>query len=308
MQIIDLDESNIIFNVDAITFGNFDGFHLAHQKLINKCLEFKTSGVLLFKNHTLENLQNDNFKYILSTQDKIDILEKMNVDYCFVKSFDKSFSSLDPIDFLKYIKSRTNFSNLIVGKDSRFGINASGSVEDLQKLSNKFDYKLYILDNQFSDNVEIRSTTIRNYITNGNIEKANNLLFRPYSIKGTVINGKHRGRNLGFPTANITSNGYILPYSAVYYTNVIYNSKVYKGITSVGENLTYSENDMKIETNLLDFKGDLYGKELILVFLKKIRENVKFNSENELIENLKNDYNFAKNQILDLQYENYMVK
>ena len=100
---------------------------------------------------------------------------------------------------------------------------------------------------------------------------------------------------------------YIIPAAGVYYTNVIYDNKLYKGITSVGENLTYDEHDVKIETHILDFKGDLYGKNLTLVFINKIRNNIKFNSEIELINKLKSDYNFAKNQDLDLQLQDYMI-
>lgn len=307
MQIIDLDKDNVKINIDAITLGNFDGLHLAHQKLINKCVSLGKSGVIIFKSHTSEVLEYANFKNILTTDDKINILKRMNVDYCLIKSFDKAFLSLKPVEFLTYVKEHTNFKNLVVGKDFKFGINASGNVSTLEDFQKVFNYKLYTIDDQFIKNVPIRSTTIRKFLMSGDVENANSMLYRPFSIKGVVVDGKHRGRNLGYPTANLECKQYIIPAAGVYYTNVIYDNKLYKGITSVGENLTYDEHDVKIETHILDFKGDLYGKILTLVFIKKIRDNVKFNSEIELINKLKSDYNFAKNQDLDLQLQDYMI-
>ena len=307
MQIIDLDKDNVKINIDAITLGNFDGLHLAHQKLINKCVSLGKSGVIIFKSHTSEVLEYANFKNILTTDDKINILKRMNVDYCLIKSFDKAFLSLKPVEFLTYVKEHTNFKNLVVGKDFKFGINASGNVSTLENYQKVFNYKLYIIDDQFINGVPIRSTTIRKFLMSGEIENANSMLYRPFSINGIVIDGKHRGRNLGYPTANLECKEYIIPAAGVYYTNVIYDNKLYKSITSIGENLTYDEHDIKIETHILDFKGNLYGKELTLVFIKKIRDNVKFNSEIELINKLKSDYNFAKNQDLDLQLQDYMI-
>ena len=307
MQIIDLDKDNVKINIDAITLGNFDGLHLAHQKLINKCVSLGKSGVIIFKSHTSEILEDDKFKNILITDDKINLLRRMNVDYCLIKSFDKAFLSLKPEEFLDYVKEHTNFKNLVVGKDFKFSINASGNVSTLENYQKIFNYKLYIINDQFINGVPIRSTTIRKFLINGEIENANSMLYRPFSINGVVIDGKHRGRNLGYPTANLECKEYIIPAAGVYYTNVIYDNKLYKGITSIGENLTYDEHDVKIETHILDFKGDLYGRELTLVFIKKIRDNVKFNSEIELINKLKSDYNFAKNQDLDLQLQDYMI-
>ena len=307
MQIIDLDKDNVKINIDAITLGNFDGLHLAHQKLINKCVSLGKSGVIIFKSHTSEILEDDKFKNILITDDKINLLRRMNVDYCLIKSFDKAFLSLKPEEFLDYVKEHTNFKNLVVGKDFKFGINASGNVSTLENYQKIFNYKLYIINDQFINGVPIRSTTIRKFLINGEIENANSMLYRPFSINGVVIDGKHRGRNLGYPTANLECKEYIIPAAGVYYTNVIYDNKLYKGITSIGENRTYDEHDVKIETHILDFKGDLYGRELTLVFIKKIRDNVKFNSEIELINKLKSDYNFAKNQDLDLQLQDYMI-
>lgn len=307
MQIIDLDKENTKLYIDAITLGNFDGLHLAHQALINKCVGLGKSGVVIFKSHTSEVLESNRFKNILTMNDKIKLLNKMNVDFCLIKSFDKEFLSLKPKDFLTYIKEKTYFKNLIVGNDFKFGVNASGDVSILEKFQEEFDYKLHIIDDQFINGIPIRSTTIRGFLLNGEIEKANLLLYRPYSIRGIIVDGKHRGRILGYPTANLKCKEYIIPASGVYYTNIIYKNQLYKGITSIGENLTYDEHEVKIETHILDFNGNLYGEELVLVFLNKIRDNVKFDSETQLINKLKSDYNFAKNQDLDLQLQDYMI-
>lgn len=307
MQIIDLDKNDTKLYIDAITLGNFDGLHLAHQALINMCTGLGKSGVIIFKSHTSKVLESNKFRNILTMNDKINLLNKMNVDFCLIKSFDKEFLSLKPEEFLTYIKEKTHFKNLIVGNDFKFGINASGDVSILEKFQEEFNYKLHIIDDQFINGIPIRSTTIRRFLFHGEIEKANLLLYRPYSIRGIVVDGKHRGRNLGYPTANLDCKEYIIPSPGVYYTNVIYKNQLYKGITSIGENLTYDEHEIKIETHILDFNGNLYGEELTLVFLSKIRDNVKFTSEIQLINKLKGDYNFAKKQDLDLQLQDYMI-
>lgn len=146
MQIIDLDKDNVKINIDAITLGNFDGLHLAHQKLINKCVSLGKSGVIIFKSHTSEVLEDDKFKNILTMEDKIYLVKRMNVDYCLIKSFDKDFLSLNPKEFLNYVKEHTNFKNLVVGNDFKFGINASGDVSTLKNFQAVFNYKLYIID------------------------------------------------------------------------------------------------------------------------------------------------------------------
>ncbi|MDU7501213.1 MAG: riboflavin kinase, partial [Finegoldia magna] len=215
MQIIDLDKDNVKINIDAITLGNFDGLHLAHQKLINKCVSLGKSGVIIFKSHTSEILEDDKFKNILITDDKINLLRRMNVDYCLIKSFDKAFLSLKPEEFLDYVKEHTNFKNLVVGKDFKFGINASGNISTLKNFQKVFNYKLYIIDDQFINGVPIRSTTIRKFLMSGEIENANSMLYRPFSINGVVIDGKHRGRNLGYPTANLECKEYIIPAAGV---------------------------------------------------------------------------------------------
>ncbi|WP_297813744.1 bifunctional riboflavin kinase/FAD synthetase [uncultured Finegoldia sp.] len=307
MQIIDLDKENPKLNIDSITLGNFDGFHIAHQKLIEKCVNIGKSAVIIFKTHTTQSLKDNNFKYILSTQDKINILSKFKVNYCLLKSFDAKFLSLTPDEFLQYLKKITNFKNLVVGKDFKFGVDATGNVELLKSYSDIYNFKLFILNDQFIKEMPIRSTKIRELLSEGLINKANSMLYRPYSIKGKIVNGKHRGRTLGYPTANLKCENYFIPSFGVYYTNVIYNNKLYKGITSIGENLTYNEKEVKIETHILDFSGNLYNQEIILVFISKIRDNIKFDNEKELITSLEKDYNFAKKQNLHLQLNDYMV-
>ena len=290
------------FNKDAyIALGSFDGLHKGHLTLINKVIELskKNDGlsmVYTFKNHPLEIIDESKApKVIMDNDEKVSILEKEGIDISCLAKFDKKLMSIEPEEFIKTIIKKFNVKGIVVGFNYKFGFKNKGDVNLLKDLSKKLNFDLYVMNALEDEGVVVSSTFIRKLIKDGEINKATELLTRPYSIKGEVIHGKQLGRTIGFPTANLkTTENTVLPAMGVYYTNVELDGQIYKGITSVGNNPTVNGKTITVETNILGFSGDIYGKQIRVYFIERIRGNVKFNSLDELKNQLKNDKKFAE--------------
>lgn len=290
------------FNKDVyVALGSFDGLHKGHLTLINKVVELskKNDGlsmVYTFKNHPLEIIDESKApKVIMDNDEKLNILEKEGINISCLVKFDKKFMLIEPEEFIREIIEKFNVKAIVVGFNYKFGFKNKGDVNLLRDLSEKLNFDLYVMSALEDEGVVISSTFIRGLIKDGEINRATELLTRPYSIKGEVIHGKQLGRTIGFPTANlnITANT-VLPAMGVYYTNVELDGEIYRGITSVGNNPTVNGKTITVETNILDFSGDIYGKEIRVYFIERMRGNVKFNSLDELKNQLKSDKNFAE--------------
>ncbi|MDO5754794.1 MAG: bifunctional riboflavin kinase/FAD synthetase [Tissierellia bacterium] len=275
----------------AICLGNFDGMHRGHQQLMNRVIEkakekSMASSILLFTQHTQNTLKNADLPILTDLKDKINASKAM--DICFILEFDDEIRQKKGEEFISYLKKKTNFVDLFVGEDYRFGKNASSRVDDLKKLQIPFDFKLHTMEEYKVGGIPVRSTNIRRALDGGNILFANLLLGRDYAMKGKVVHGRGRGRSLGFPTANLETNYYI-PSTGVYRTLCIVEGKQYRAMTSIGTNKTFLEKELKIESYLMDFHGDLYGKEIKIIFKEYLRQNVKFKSKEALIQQLNKD-------------------
>lgn len=293
------------FNNSYIALGSFDGLHMGHLSLINKAIALakqnKGESILYnFKNHP-KTLINKNFspKLLLDNENKEKILYKMGIDYVYFEEFNEAFMKKSPEDFIKYICDKFKVKGIIVGFNYKFGYKNLGDVNLLRELQDKYGYKLYVMEACTYLNDVVSSTRIRNEFINGNIEIGNKMLTREYFLEGEVIHGKMLGRQIGFPTANIDySKDSLLPKEGVYYTNVLWNNKLYKGITSIGNTPTVKIENITVETFILDFNEDIYGDKIKVYFLKYIRGNVKFNSLDELIAQLNKDRIFAEKENL----------
>lgn len=286
-----------------IALGSFDGLHLGHMRLINKTIELARNSntksmVYTFKNHPLSIINIELApKLILDNDYKIQLLEKSGVDYLTFVEFDKTFMKLSPEDFIENLIKKYSVKGIVVGFNYRFGFKNLGDVGLLWTLSKIFKFELYIINPIKINGDIISSSRIRELICEGNIVKANNLLSRPFMLQGEVIKGKHLGNKIGFPTANLDySKTYVLPQGGVYYTAVEIKGIKYKGITNIGYNPTTNDNKLSIETYIIDFDKDIYGEKIRLFFLKKIRDEKKFNSLNELTAQLKKDKKYAMRQ------------
>lgn len=284
-----------------IALGSFDGLHLGHLSLVRKVksLAEENNGksiVFTFKNHprTFINI-NNKIELIMTNEEKINVLQKEDIDILAFKDFDEKIMKMMSDEFIKWLCKTYNVKGIVVGFNFKFGYKNLGDVELLKKFEEEYRYKLYVMEPFKSEGKTISSTTIRKELVDGNVRKAFNMLSRPYMLSGKVIDGKKLGRTIGFPTANLEINKQkVIPKKGVYYTNVKINEKIFKGITSVGNNPTVNGQELTVETYILDFSNNIYGKEINIYFIDRIRDEIKFNDIHELIEQLKKDKKFAE--------------
>ena len=283
-----------------VALGSFDGLHSGHLSLVNKIIELANENkgrsiVYTFKNHPRTLIKGATPpKLLMDNESKEEILEALGVDLIYFEEFNEEYMKLTPDGFIKYLCEKFKVKGIVVGFNYRFGYKNIGNIEMLKELSTKYGYELYVMEPCNYENEVISSTRIRNELLNGNVDKAMKMLNRPYIIKGKVVHGKKLGRTIGFPTANLDySKEALIPRKGVYYTNVQWQGKIYKGITSVGNNPTVNGDKLTIETYILDFNNDLYGHNIKVYFIKKIRDEKKFNSIDDLVIQLKKDKDYA---------------
>ena len=284
-----------------IALGSFDGLHLGHLSLVRKVRELaiKNGGksiVFTFKNHPRAFINNNNLELIMTNEEKLKVLECENINVVAFKDFDENIMKISPEDFVEWLCESYNVKGIVVGFNFKFGYKNLGDTELLEKLQKKYGYKLYIMNPYKLEDKIISSTYIRNLILDGNVKKAFLMLSRPYMLSGKVIHGKKLGRTIGFPTANLEINDKkVIPKKGVYYTNVDIEGKIFKGITSVGNNPTVNGKELTVETYILDFNNNIYEKEIKVYFIVRIRDEIKFNNIDELTKQLKKDKEVAEN-------------
>ena len=279
-----------------VALGSFDGLHIGHLSLINKVKELAKdnegkSMVFTFKNHPRTVIMaENNLDLLMTNREKIDILLNENVDILALKTFDKEVMKMDPEEFIKWLCNDYSIRGIVVGFNFRFGYKNLGDIDLLNELKEKYNYELYVMEPYIYEGDVVSSTRIRKEILNGNVAIDNKMLSRPYTINGNVVHGKKLGRQIGFPTANINLTGdKLIPKVGVYYTNVEVNGKIYKGITSIGNNPTVNGKELTIETYILDFDKYIYDEEIKLYFIDRIRDEMKFSGIDELVCQLKKD-------------------
>ena len=280
----------------VVTIGNFDGIHKGHQVLIEKATEYAKknnviSTVFTFNNHPVNYFKPNSIKNIITNNDKIKILKTMGVDYIINIPFDEYMTKISGYDFVKDILiDKLGAKKIIVGHDFTFARNKEGNIDLLKELSKKHGFLLEIVNPVKIDDIRISSSYIRKLILDGKVEDARKYLGRNYKLSGEVIHSKKLGRTIGFPTANISiDENIIIPKVGIYATKVYVNGTIYYGATNVGYNPTVNGNKLSIETNILEFNDDIYGKIITIEFLERIRDEKKFNGIEELKEQLQKD-------------------
>lgn len=287
----------------VIALGSFDGLHLGHMALIDEVKRLSAkfmckSMVVTFENHPL-NIINANAapKIIMSNELKMECLKESNIEILNLMKFDEELMKISPEIFMKKLVECYKPVAIVVGFNYRFGYKNLGDTELLNKLGKDLGFQVHIVNPVKYNKEVISSTRIRGLIKEGEIIVANKLLGHCFALEGIVIKGKQIGRTIGFPTVNLdydTSN--ITPKGGVYYSNVSYGEKMYKGITNVGYNPTVNGNKLSIETNIIGFHENIYGKRVTIYFIKRIRDEKKFNSIEELKFQLEKDKNSVKKE------------
>ncbi len=281
--------------------GNFDGVHLGHQKLIDECKRHGyKSAVLTFYPHPSVFIKKiSNYPLITPLEQKVDVISRLGIDYLIVVDFNEEFMNLPKEGFIELLK-KLNIKACVCGYDFTFGKKAEGNITDLAKEFEFYEVKKYTLDN-----IRVSSTYIRELLTDGNVKEAKRLLGRYYSIKGKVKYGNQKGRTIGFPTANIDYKNYYLPKNGVYFVNVKIGSNLYLGFCNIGHNPTFNfTEDKRFEVHIFNFDEDIYDEQIDIIFIDRLRDEIKFNNKEELLEQLKKD----KKSALEIAGEMYYTK
>lgn len=292
-----------IFKVDEFpetvcAIGFFDGIHKGHQQVIQAAVKEAKhknmeSAVITFHPHPSAVLRNEGkeVKYITPIKEKQEILQQLNVDRLYIIKFNHELSQLSPQVFIDHFIKGLHIKHLIAGFDFTFGYKGQGNMKDMSKYA-KGSFTTKTIHQVSQDYEKISSTKIRECLTSGRIEIVNQLLGRPFYIKGVVIDGDKRGRTIGFPTANLKVDPDVLyPASGVYAVQVFYKGNIHNGIANIGIKPTFKSDQLKptIEVHILDYNHHLYGEELKISWFKFIRKERKFSSVDELIEQIKQD-------------------
>ena len=285
----------------VIAIGNFDGLHLGHKKVINEAKQKAKKNNLPFGLMTFEPVpvmffsKSTNDHRINSSRQKKVQLKKFKLDFLIVIRFNKSFSSLTAKEFIKKILyKKTKCKYLYVSKNFKFGYKRQGDIQTLKKLEKQFNYKIIITKPFKKNHKTISSTFIRKKIRKGKINLANKLLNRNWSIEGKVIQGRKRGRKIGFPTCNMSLKNYVVPKLGVYAVKVKGKNFNKNGIANVGYRPTFNGKKLLLETNIFGFNKNLYNKVINVSFKKFIRAEKKFRNFQDLKKQIKIDIKLAK--------------
>ncbi len=287
------------FPPSVVMLGKFDGVHLGHTKLIETGVEFSQNEGLSSIVYTFEGINNE---CITTDDEKADIFEKLGVRYTIFEKFTEEFKSITPEYFVKNILAdKLNAKRIVVGFNYRFGKGASGDTKLLGRLCAELGIKLSVINPFEIEGTLVSSTHIRNLLSQGDVKMAEKFLGRPYTISGITSKGKGLGHTIGFATANISDEfNKLLPKRGVYASNTIVDGKSYMSMTNVGINPTVENIDKpKVETHIIDYKGELYGESITIEFVNKIRDEKRFNSVEDLKAQLIADRGYVKKYFND---------
>lgn len=297
-MILDITKSKVAFkNKTAVTMGIFDGVHIGHQAVINTACEFKKQGLdvvlFTFKTDTVTTKGRGFIEMLLSDDLKKERFDKLGVDYIYSPAFDemKNMTSAQFVEQVLYKK--LNADVVVCGEDFRFGKGAKGDAEKLKLLCEKYHIKTVIVKQAKYEGRKISSSDIRDCIRHGEIKRANEMLGYNYYYKLPVLHGNEIGRTLDFPTINQEiTKGHILPKFGVYITRTKIDGKWHNSISNIGVKPTVEERSAPlIETNILDFEGDIYGQVVEVELICFLRPERKFESVDELKRQVKSDIN-----------------
>lgn len=294
----------------VITIGTFDGVHIGHRKIIKRLVESAEnsaleSAVLTFFPHPRMVLQKEvGIELINTIEERKQILLNTGIDHLIVYPFTKDFSRLTAQEYIEEVLvKKLEAKKVIIGYDHRFGRNRTANIDDLRKYGEEYGFEVEEISKQDVDEVAVSSTKIRKALKEGDIEKANTYLGSNFLLTGKIVKGKGLGKDLGFPTANlkIEENYKLIPKTGVYVVKAMIENEEVFGMMNIGYNPTVGGSEKTIETYFFNLDKNLYGKELQIEVLKRIREEKKFGGVEELIKAMKKDKEFSMYYINQLK-------
>lgn len=285
----------------VLSLGKFDGLHRGHELLMDYVFKKKKEGlkaaIFTFDIPPRKNVEHVTAKVLTTNEEKSRLFERIGIDYLIECPFTREIMSMESELFIEMIVKQLNVKCMVVGKDFHFGHNRRGDYQMLLQYAKKYGYDVEVVDKMQEDGRDISSTFVREQITAGNMEKANELLGYRYFVEGTILHGRKMGRAvLGIPTINlIPPEEKLLPPFGVYISITEWNGRSYPGITNIGCKPTVEgDNPVGVETHIFDFDEDIYGKEVKVSFLRKVREEKKFASLEALKEQMAHDVAVGK--------------
>jgi riboflavin kinase/FMN adenylyltransferase len=302
MRIInDLAFTSKDFTSPAVTIGSYDGLHLGHQEIIERVIERARSEggdavILTFEPHPVKFLHPElQLPLITPKRKKMMLLERFGIDCTINLPFTKNLAHMSAEEFIRdIVLKRIAPRWVIVGFNFSFGKDGKGTAEELTKIGKGLGIGVEIIPPYTVNGEVISSTRIREMIMAGNIAKANSMLGRDFIILGKVIQGHARGRNLGFPTANLEITSDLYPKKGVYAVTVTVNDKTYQGVMNIGTNPTFGDEEFAVEVFLFNYEDDLYEKELRVAVVEKIRDEQTFPTPDALVQQIEKDVQKAK--------------
>jgi riboflavin kinase / FMN adenylyltransferase len=267
----------------AVTIGNFDGVHLGHREIFRRVREVAAAAggvsvVITFVPHPLKVVASGkSVKLITSPQEKESLIEASGIDYLLEIPFDAAFAAVSARDFVERVLVGTlGMEQLVVGYDYAFGRGREGNLDLLKEMGELHGYRVEVLPPVTDGATVYSSTRVRQLVGEGDVKGVVAILGRHYALTGRVVHGEHRGRILGFPTANLDTDEELLPAAGVYAVKVRLDGELYDGACNIGTNPTFQNQRLTLEVFLLDFAGDLYGREITLFFLDRLRGEQRF--------------------------------
>ncbi len=289
----------------VVAIGNFDGLHRGHQAILSQTLQRArenkgTAVVLTFEPHPFKVLNPErDFKLLNTFQIKVRQIESTGMDVCFTAEFNKAFAEQTPYDFVKtYLHEKIGCKEVVVGKNFRFGRDRAGTLDDLIRFGEEFGFKVIPPEPVWVDELVVSSSRIRQLVREGDVGLAGKMLGRYYEMEGKVLHGDGEGKALGYPTANFRLPNELVPGEGIYAARVSLlrteGLQLFDGVVYIGSKPTFGEKGMRMEVHLFNFREDIYGRRLLVTFVDRIREDIKFSGKAALVRQIGEDVEKAK--------------
>ncbi|VAX29212.1 FMN adenylyltransferase / Riboflavin kinase [hydrothermal vent metagenome] len=285
----------------VVAIGNFDGVHIGHQIIFRKTADMVrersgTAIVFTFEPHPLKIIAPERVPPLLTSfRQKMELIEECGIDQVVCADFTRQFADQQPRDFAKDILvGLIGVREIVVGFDYAFGRGREGTIPYLKKMGEEFDFNVHVVEPVKLNDHLVSSSHVRELIEDGNVRAARNFLGRNYSILGPVVHGHHTGQAIGFPTANLDTAKVQIPGTGVYAVRILYAGKTYQGAVNIGYNPTFNRDRLSVEVHIFDFHENIYGQEVEVIFVDRIRSEMTFQSADDLVVQIKKDIETAR--------------